>query len=254
MIKLFRQIRQNLLMENKTGKYFKYAIGEIILVVIGILIALQINNTNNLKQERKIEQEYLQSLQAEFELNLENLETLIALNKEMTEDVEKLLTLFDKSILDTINDTLTAVILNDVMDNYDIYMPSLGVLTDLISSGNLNLIQNKKLRHQLASFEISLDRIDDQEKTAEKEFHAIRDLFNEKSSLQKLFTQIGWYEKKQNSISDTMNYESLLKSVQFENSLLSFHAMNRTSNNRIFPDFKTTIENILLEIEKDLEK
>jgi hypothetical protein len=44
MIKFFRKIRQNLLIENKTGKYFKYAIGEILLVVIGILIALQINN------------------------------------------------------------------------------------------------------------------------------------------------------------------------------------------------------------------
>ncbi|WP_104736414.1 DUF6090 family protein [Hanstruepera ponticola] len=46
MIKFFRHIRQSLIMENKTGKYFKYAIGEIILVVIGILIALQINNWN----------------------------------------------------------------------------------------------------------------------------------------------------------------------------------------------------------------
>ncbi|TYA54313.1 DUF6090 family protein [Formosa maritima] len=46
MIKFFRKIRQNLLMENKTAKYFKYAIGEIILVVVGILIALQINNWN----------------------------------------------------------------------------------------------------------------------------------------------------------------------------------------------------------------
>ena len=53
MIKFFRHIRKNLLMENKTSKYFKYAIGEIILVVIGILIALQINNWNEtLKQER----------------------------------------------------------------------------------------------------------------------------------------------------------------------------------------------------------
>ena len=56
MIKFFRKIRQNLLMENKTSKYFKYAIGEIILVVIGILIALQINNwnENRLKKEQLI--------------------------------------------------------------------------------------------------------------------------------------------------------------------------------------------------------
>ena len=52
MIKFFRKIRQNLLMENKTSKYFKYAIGEIVLVVIGILIALQINNWN---ENRKLE-------------------------------------------------------------------------------------------------------------------------------------------------------------------------------------------------------
>ena len=50
MIKFFRKIRQNLLMENKTSRYFKYAIGEIILVVIGILIALQINNWNEIKK------------------------------------------------------------------------------------------------------------------------------------------------------------------------------------------------------------
>jgi len=54
MIKFFREIRQNLLMENKTRKYFRYAIGEIVLVVIGILIALQINNWND---ERKAENE-----------------------------------------------------------------------------------------------------------------------------------------------------------------------------------------------------
>lgn len=59
MIKFFRHIRQSLLMENKTRKYFKYAIGEIILVVIGILIALQINNWNDQKKETKELHEYL---------------------------------------------------------------------------------------------------------------------------------------------------------------------------------------------------
>ncbi|WP_350289516.1 DUF6090 family protein [uncultured Croceitalea sp.] len=55
MIKLFRKIRQDLLMENKTGKYFKYAIGEILLVVIGILLALQINNWNEDRKSKKTE-------------------------------------------------------------------------------------------------------------------------------------------------------------------------------------------------------
>jgi hypothetical protein len=52
MIKFFRHIRKQLLSENKTGKYLKYAIGEIILVVIGILIALGINNWNSERNEK----------------------------------------------------------------------------------------------------------------------------------------------------------------------------------------------------------
>ena len=54
MIKFFRKIRYNLMEQNKTGKYLKYAIGEIILVVIGILIALSINNWN---ESRKLQEE-----------------------------------------------------------------------------------------------------------------------------------------------------------------------------------------------------
>jgi hypothetical protein len=55
MIKFFRKIRYDLMEKNKTGKYFKYAIGEIVLVVIGILIALSINNWNENRKERLIE-------------------------------------------------------------------------------------------------------------------------------------------------------------------------------------------------------
>ncbi|PTM10634.1 MAG: hypothetical protein DA407_03345 [Bacteroidetes bacterium] len=62
MIKLFRHIRKSLLMENKTSKYFKYAIGEIILVVIGILIALQINTWNQGRLSKKMEHNYINRL------------------------------------------------------------------------------------------------------------------------------------------------------------------------------------------------
>ena len=64
MINFFRRIRQNLLMENKTSKYFKYAIGEIVLVVLGILIALQINNWNQGRINANEELSILKSLKA----------------------------------------------------------------------------------------------------------------------------------------------------------------------------------------------
>jgi len=62
MIKFFRKIRQRLLSENKFNKYLVYAIGEIILVVIGILIALQINNANENAKENKVLKGYLQNI------------------------------------------------------------------------------------------------------------------------------------------------------------------------------------------------
>ena len=66
MIKFFRKIRQNLLSEGKTGKYLKYAVGEIMLVVIGILVALYINNWNENQKEEKSEVLILKSLQKDF--------------------------------------------------------------------------------------------------------------------------------------------------------------------------------------------
>lgn len=69
MIKFFRHIRQKLLAENKFSKYLLYAIGEIVLVVIGILIALQINNWNEYKNERKQEQKVLTELLTSLEQN-----------------------------------------------------------------------------------------------------------------------------------------------------------------------------------------
>ena len=68
MIKLFRNIRRNLLNEGKTSKYFKYAIGEIILVVIGILIALQINTWNKQKEEHQLELKILKEIQEDIDV------------------------------------------------------------------------------------------------------------------------------------------------------------------------------------------
>jgi hypothetical protein len=76
MIKFFRQIRQRLLTENKTGKYFKYAIGEIVLVVIGILIALQVNNWNELEKSKLETKRLLINLKLDLEKDIENFHSL----------------------------------------------------------------------------------------------------------------------------------------------------------------------------------
>ena len=86
MIKFFRQIRYNLMEQNKTSKYLKYAIGEIVLVVIGIMIALQINNWNQQRLENKEEQKALLNLKQDFEYNQY---TLDSVSKKTIKNIEQ---------------------------------------------------------------------------------------------------------------------------------------------------------------------
>lgn len=76
MIKFFRRIRQRLLSENKVSKYLVYAVGEIVLVVIGILIALQVSNWNERAKIEESKEEHLLILQQNLKEDLEQLEVL----------------------------------------------------------------------------------------------------------------------------------------------------------------------------------
>ena len=84
MIKFFRKIRQNLLSEGKIGKYFKYAVGEIVLVVIGILIALQINNWNENKKLSETTQVYYRQLLKDLNADKAYISQKIEMYRERT--------------------------------------------------------------------------------------------------------------------------------------------------------------------------
>ena len=83
MIKFFRRIRQQLLTENKFSKYLIYAIGEIVLVVIGILIALQINNFNEQRKDSEKEQVVLKQLKEDYETDLNQLKQKMEMRDEI---------------------------------------------------------------------------------------------------------------------------------------------------------------------------
>ena len=90
MIKFFRKIRRNLLMENKTGTYFKYAIGEIVLVVIGILIAISINNWNETNKNEREQIVFLNNLKNDLKNDLIQLDQILKLQKEKLSTVNEL--------------------------------------------------------------------------------------------------------------------------------------------------------------------
>ena len=94
MIKFFRQIRQNLLTQNKLSKYLLYAVGEIVLVIIGILIALQINNWNINVKNNNLKKEILKDVYYEFVINRDKLNAITIKNQKCYKSAEELIQMF----------------------------------------------------------------------------------------------------------------------------------------------------------------
>jgi len=82
MIPFFRKIRKKMADDNRPLKYMRYAIGEIVLVVVGILIALQINNWNEEKKLSKLEMELLSDLASDLESDLILIERAQLMSKQ----------------------------------------------------------------------------------------------------------------------------------------------------------------------------
>jgi hypothetical protein len=142
MIKFFRKIRQNLLMENKTGTYFKYAIGEIVLVVIGILIALSINNWNETNKNEREQIVFLNNLKNDLKNDLIQLDQILKFQKEKLSKVNEL-----KDQLLSIKDfeKIEQLLVNLTLDN-DTYFPNTGSYTTTVSSGKIASLNPSSLR------------------------------------------------------------------------------------------------------------
>jgi len=141
MIKFFRKIRFDLIEKNKTGKYLKYAIGEIILVVIGILIALSINNWNETKKQEQRAIIYANKIINDIETDLKNVDSLVVIGQRNIKEIENYFNYFENQ--DPVNisaliDSCSHVI-KDVMRKYR-YTPNNHTFKDMQASGNSTLL------------------------------------------------------------------------------------------------------------------
>ena len=154
MIKFFRKIRQKLLQENRVSKYLLYAFGEIILVVIGILIALQINNWNEKNKDRKEANLIKESLLEDFIKDTIVLSNTIRYNQRDLDYTIDLIARFEQPKVNL--DTLKAIA-RDYYPNYTIISNfNDATFQSILSTGKINilskelrtlLLENKKLQN-----------------------------------------------------------------------------------------------------------
>ena len=171
MIRLFRKIRHQLLSEDRYSVYLLYASGEIILVVIGILFALQIDNWNENRVKRNTEQLLIGNLKQEISANLERLDEAMLYHSKSREGAKQILEFYSgvKS-KENYQDVDSLMALIQWAWTYD---PSMGALNSIKMSGHLNSVQNAELRAMITTYE---DRIND----AKEEGKLIQDLIVDK--------------------------------------------------------------------------
>lgn len=159
MIKFFRKIRQKTLTENKFSKYLLYAIGEIVLVVIGILIALSLNNWKEDLANQGEETRILSGLKQEFEANLVEVSRNIKLNTSTEESAINLIHLIrsEEPFANTryVDSLLYAVYMFGSFD------AQTGLMDEVISSGKLSIIKDTELRDRLTSVSGLLDNVEE---------------------------------------------------------------------------------------------
>lgn len=148
MLQFFRRLRQGFLFKGQASRYLIYAFGEILLVMIGILLALQVNNWNEERKERKKEGQVLLSLAEDFEANNAALNRSIIRIENRIEQIKTVLSyagLKEDQLTSAMKDTIrnTGYILTNIIE---------GTVSSLLSSDKLEIIKNDALKKLLTAY------------------------------------------------------------------------------------------------------
>ncbi len=150
MLRFFRKIRQKLLAEGKLKSYIFYAIGEIMLVVIGILIALQINTWNDGRKVRNLEQAYYCKFLEDINQDVAHIKGLIESNKVRIKSSNELINLLQQK--NPSRKEVVKKMAGATSKTTFTFKPSMAAFEDLKSSGNLKIIKDISIKNGLINY------------------------------------------------------------------------------------------------------
>ena len=233
MIKFFRKIRQNLLTKNKNSEYLKYAVGEIILVVIGILIALSINNwneeRNNFQKQELLTKNIIEDLKLDF----------IHINKSLSE-VSGQMNLID-NLISKIFDNKTRLSIESI--GLIRYSSDFRPISQRNHSESVSSLEDDFIRKLLQSYFLKEDQVTDifieyidivhnkiRPYLSDVGMHNLKSLYNQDSSTQKSEVPLNpeiLLEQLNNMKFQQLLYERKIKTNSFENLLDELKIQNQ---------------------------
>jgi hypothetical protein len=150
MLRILGKIRKKLLHERKVARYLLYALGEILLVVLGILIALQIDNWNQSKVDVETQRKYLTNILSDLEEQLTYIEMQQTYEKRFMEAAIPEITYFNAHLNFRVDSTFFDNI--SALDARKTFITTDPSFTDLISSGNIKLIKNEIIKKKILAY------------------------------------------------------------------------------------------------------
>lgn len=243
MIPFFRKIRKTLADDNKPLKYFRYAIGEIVLVVIGILIALSINNWNEERKYKTVEIKILKDLKSDIQENIDNLNKGIKLLEIAKKDMSHVLAMCKQKT--QYHDSLLPVF-SDFLNQWDPDF-TYAAFENLKNIG-VNTISNQTLRKEIINLiEVQMNILDNSEMNR----------INQLTSIMVLPMQKRYFYRDLSDEGDFLllvpsNYNEMINNPEFYNVCTEVAYRQRRSIIR-FSDFNILANRLISKIESEIQ-
>ncbi len=253
MIKFFRNIRRNLLTNNRFSKYLIYAIGEIVLVVIGILIAIKINTYNTQQNTIKTITNQLENVILEAQGNIDLLDktlsksaSIIDASKALANTIVEQKELPPKKLSELIG-TSFAPVLN--------YQPNSELLNEMVLSGTIRDLNNEKVKLLLLEFQARLASLKNQESLHAEDQKLCTELLLELGDFKAVMddTDVSSRYLGLAKSSSRKGNQALLDSKEFENKLLLFMASGIGLESGMYQPFKAYLQTMIDSIKDELD-
>jgi len=242
MIKFFRKIRQKLLAENRFSKYLLYAIGEIILVMIGILLALQVNNWNEEKKSKANEVKLLKELRKDVAFSVKEFDTVMHYNRRTVNYLKTI----QKHLF---NDLPYSKVLDTAFTHLDIFhIPYLPKTTyETLKVRGIDRISNDTLKSKIINFyEFEFQRIVD-------DWGGWEWSFNQNTTQRMMISHIRRNDEYENDTARPNNYEALKSDMEFGN-FLNVLIVLRTGHLKALEWTQGQCSELLEHLNQELEK
>ncbi len=244
MIKFFRTLRQKLLEGHNFSRYLLYAVGEIALVMIGILLALQVNNWNEQQKNNKIELETLGSFR----------EDLVSSQSQLTQKLESTQerVLFDSLVLLHISERQPGIDKDSfnflVTEHFSppTFDPEEGMLNEIISTGKLNIIKSMEIRSFITSWNMNMEEIKELEKALLDNFTYQKEPY--------FYNHFAYRDNVRAIGQSNLNWDigSVLTDIRFENIMVKSLAIHRTLQGRQ-KTFRNQMQEIIAIIDAEIK-